>query len=88
MAVNYKKLMILHVGCGPRLRVPVIGVLPGDTILPDNFLCLEVNEDKCLPIAYGHNGLVGVGEGGIHQVSHVLHVVALCPGVDIIKGEE
>ena len=42
-----------------------------------------------MPVAYLHEGLVGVGEGGVHQVAHLsLVAVALSPLVNLGEGEE
>ena len=41
-----------------------------------------------MTVADGHQWLVGIGEGGVHQVAHIALIVALCPFVDVVKGKE
>ena len=88
LAIYHKELVVLYIGCGARFRIPVVSCLSRNAILPYDLFCLEVYKDESLSIAYRYDGLIGIGECGVHQVAHIFHIIAPCPSVDIIKGEE
>ena len=90
LTINDIKLMVFHVSRCPRMAVPVVGLLSGDAVLPHNFMTHEVNEYERLFVAYGDNGFVRIGKGGVHEVAHiaVLFFVAVSPAVDVVESEE
>ena len=41
-----------------------------------------------MSVADKYDGLVGIGERGVHQVTYIAFIIALCPFVDLIKRKE
>ena len=86
--IDNHQLVVLDVCRVSRPGTPVVGVIRRYAVLPHHLLRLEVDEYDRLPVAYRHNGLVGIGEGGVHQVAYKYGVVAASPRVDVVKGEQ
>ena len=88
VGIHHKELVLVHISRRLGNCIPVVGCLPGDTVLPDNLLLFEVYEDYRPPVTHLNDRLVRVGERGIHQVTHIFLVVTPCPLVDFLEGEE
>ena len=88
LGILYEELVVLHVGCCLRNGTPVVGLLTGSAVLPDDAMLLEVDQRERLLVANGHDGFVGVGERGGVEVTDVVVVVALGPLVDVVEGKE
>ena len=86
--IHHIQLVVLHIGCGTRGGVPVVGLLSGYAVLPDYLLGLEVEQYHRLPVTQLHDRLVGVGESGVHQVAHVLGIITACPLVDVVECKQ
>ena len=89
LGVDHEQLAVLHVCGGFRLGAPVVGLLAREAVLPNNLLLFEVDEQEGVAVSHGHDGLVGVGERGRHEVAHLSQVaVALSPLVNLVEGEQ
>ena len=89
LTISHIELTVLNVCSGLRLRTPVVGLLAGDAVLPHHFMLLEVDMYHRMAVADRYDGQVRVGEGGVHQVTHIAYaVVAISPFVDVVEGEE
>ena len=88
LAVGHVELVVLDVSRSTRLGGPVFSTLSEDAVLPYNLLQFEIDEYIGHSVAYGDDGLVGVGEGSVAEVAHLLHVsVAPGPFVDVVECE-
>ena len=51
VTIHHIQLVVLHIGCCFRDAVPVVGCLSRYAVLPYNFVLLEIDQDKRLPVA-------------------------------------